>query len=292
MPAKQQGAQMQQDVTVVCGGGGPWGTAWMTGLSLGLAEAGVNIRAAGTFIGTSAGSVIGSQLTSGLSLETLYARQTDPALQPQLLAPPPGRLEAMTALLRLPETEKLRAVCDLAKATQSLDRATRAGEVAKRLGLASYDWPAQKLLITAVDTETLELVVFSNDSGVSLLDAVSASTAVPGVWPVTEIGGRSYIDGGVWKTAENAHLAAGAPRVLILAPMGAVGGTMLGGTSGLGADVAALQAQGAQVVMIAADAASLRTMAPGPMAPETRRPAAEAGRAQARLVASQVQELF
>lgn len=283
---------MQQDVTVVCGGGGPWGTAWMTGLSLGLAEAGVDIRAAGTFIGTSAGAVVGSQLTSGLSLEALYARQTDPALQPPLLAPPPGRLEAMTALLRLPEGEKLRAVCDLAKATQSLDRATRAGEVAKRLGLASYDWPAQRLLITAIDTETLELVVFSNNSGVSLLDAVSASTAVPGVWPVTEIGGRTYVDGGVWKTAENAHLAAGAARVLILAPMGALGGAVLGGTTGLGADVAALQAQGSQVVVIAADAAAQRTMAPSPLAPETRKPAAKAGRAQAKLAAAQVKQLF
>jgi NTE family protein len=287
---------MRQDLTLVCGGGGLWGAAWMIGLAYGLSEAGIEIRQAGTIIGTSAGSVAGSQLSSGVALRDLYARQTDPALQPQLLAPPPGSLNAMLGLTRqdwASQEQKLRAVCDLAKQTHNLSREAREAEVLKRLGLPAYDWPAaQKLLITAVDVETLALTVFSAASGVRLVDAVSASTAVPGVWPVTDIAGRAYVDGGVWKTAENAHLAAGAKQVLILAPMGAVGGGALGGASGLEADVAALREGGSEVVMIAADEASLRTMAPSPMQPETRKPAAEAGRAQARLVADQVRRLF
>lgn len=286
---------MRQDLTIVCGGGGVWGTGWLTGLAFGLYEQGIDIREAGTFIGTSAGSVASSQFTSALSLETLYARQTDPALQSAVLPPPPGSLEAMTKLLRPQngtKAEGLRAVCNLALRTQSLTPEAREAEVVKRLGLPSYEWPAQKLLITAVDTETLELVAFSAASNVRLLDAVSASTAVPGVWPVTQINGRSYVDGGVWKTAENAHLAAGAKRVIILSPMAGLGGAALGGGSGLDEDVASLQAQGSEVVVIAANESALRAMAPSPMHPETRKPAAEAGRAQAQQVVAQIRHFF
>jgi len=287
---------MRRDITLVCGGGGLWGTAWMTGLALGLAEEGVDIRQAGSFIGTSAGSVMSSQLTSALSLEELYARQTDPAKQAKLRAPDAGSLEAMVAQLQKPwasNEDRLRAVCDMAKRTQNLSKAEREAEVVKRLGLPAFEWPAaQKLLITAVDTETLELVAFSAASEVRLLDAVSASTAVPGLWPVTEINGRAYVDGGVWKTAENAHLAAGAPRVLILSPMGGLKGGMLGGGSGLEADVAALRAQGSEVVVIKAGEPAFHAMGPSPMHPETRKPAAEAGRSQGRAAAAQARHLF
>jgi len=41
------------------------------------------------------------------------------------------------------------------------------------------------------------LTVFTKDSGVELTDAVTASCAVPGVWPPVTINGRGYIDGGV-----------------------------------------------------------------------------------------------
>jgi NTE family protein len=55
-----------KDVTLVCGGGGVWGVAWMTGIAIGLAEAGLDLREADSFIGTSAGSIIGTQLASDL----------------------------------------------------------------------------------------------------------------------------------------------------------------------------------------------------------------------------------
>src|SRR5579871_6188584 len=132
---------MRQDVTLVCGGGGLWGTGWMTGLAFGLFEQGIDLRQAGMFIGTSAGSVVGSQLASGQDLGQLYARQTDPALQPPLLPAPPGSLEAMTKLLHPrhgDDTARLRAVCDLALRTSNLDKPARAAEVAKRLGLPGH----------------------------------------------------------------------------------------------------------------------------------------------------------
>lgn len=278
----------QPGLTLVCGGGGLWGAAWMTGLVAGLQHAAVDIRGAETLIGTSAGATVCTQLASRLSIDDLYARQADPARQLPLLAPPAGALEAVMGVMQREwksEDDRLEAICALARRAPPLDPAVRREQVEKRLGPPSPEWPARRLLITALSLETRELAVFSRDSGVSLVDAVSASGAVPGVWPVTTIAGVDYVDGGVWRTAENAHLAAGSPRVVILAPMGNVGGGSSGAESGLERDVATLRAQGSAVIVIAADGDALAAMAPNPLDPVTRKPAAEAGLAQGATVA-------
>ena len=70
---------------LVFGGGGVTGVAWETGLLLGLAEAGLDLSTADVFVGTSAGSVVAAQLTSGVPLEQLYAAQlaAGPARSPR-----------------------------------------------------------------------------------------------------------------------------------------------------------------------------------------------------------------
>jgi NTE family protein len=80
------------------------------------------------------------------------------------------------------------------------------------------DWPERDLRITAVDTASGEFTVFTRASGVDLVAAVAASCAVPTVWPPVEIGGRTYMDGGMRSTA-NVDVAAGAERVVVLAPL-------------------------------------------------------------------------
>jgi NTE family protein len=79
----------------------------------------------------------------------------------------------------------------------------------ERLGLPSDQWPVRSLSITAVDTATCELCVFNAQSGVGLIDAVSASCAVPGMSPPMRANGRCYMDGGLWRNGENAHVARG-----------------------------------------------------------------------------------
>src|SRR5690348_17177927 len=58
---------------LVLGGGGVAGIAWELGIITGLHDAGVDVRGADTIIGTSAGSVVGTQITSGTDLESLFA---------------------------------------------------------------------------------------------------------------------------------------------------------------------------------------------------------------------------
>ena len=83
--------------------------------------------------------------------------------------------------------------------------------------LPSQHWPQRTLHITAVDAHTGEPVVFDRDSGVDLVDAVAASCAGGG-FPYT-IGDRRHIDGGYRRSSENADLAAGYGRVLVLSPL-------------------------------------------------------------------------
>jgi len=92
-------------------------------------------------------------------------------------------------------------------------RATR-GRSAR---LVSTDWPAA-LQVTALDADSGELHVFDACCGVSLLDGVAASGAIPGVWPLERFAGRFWIDGGM-VSAANAHLASGYGRVVVIAPV-------------------------------------------------------------------------
>ena len=279
-------------LTLVCGGGGVWGVAWMTGIAMGLADGGLDLRSAAAFFGTSAGSVVSSQLASGLAPETLYRRQADPAHQPYERGPVNDGLNVFIELRNRvwrDDNERLRVVCDLACEAKTITPAQRRADIVERLGLGdALAWPAKPLGLTAVDVETLDLAVFYAASGVALADAVASSCAVPCVWPPTPVGGRLYVDGGVWRTADNAHLAAGAKRVLILSPTGALEPS----TAKLEADMERLKAQGAPVEVIVPDPTSLETMAPGLLNPIVRQPAAEAGRRQGAREAERVRGLF
>jgi NTE family protein len=203
---------------LVLGGGGITGIAWELGILTGLAEAGVDLTDADVVVGTSAGSVVGAQVTNGVPLANLYASQ---------LVPPDaeigGRLSRIAALKLVPPyvlpgsgREKLARVGRVARASHEPGSIDREGVIRARLPV--HSWPDRDLRITAVDTESGEFTVFTSASGVDLVAAVAASCAVPTVWPPVEIGGRSYMDGGMRSTA-NVDVAQGAERVVVLAPL-------------------------------------------------------------------------
>ena len=284
------------DTTVVLGGG-VWGIAWMAGLIKGLAERGIDMSQAEAFIGTSAGSVVSAQLTGGMSIDDLYRRQAEPASQAP--EPLPASNESLAALMGLMQQrwvdfdEKGRQLGALALSAKTMDPDLRKAGIARRLGLSNFDWPDRYLTITAVDAQTGKLCVFNRTSGVGLVDAVAASCAVPGVWPPTHIGDKSYIDGGVGRSPDNAHLALGARSIIVLSPVGrstAVG--LDNEPSAISQDLAELRQRGAKVVLIEPDAASLAAQAPHPLDPATRQPAAIAGRNQGLREAEQIKRSF
>jgi NTE family protein len=265
---------------LVLGGGGVAGIAWTTGLLVGLAEHGQDLTGADLLVGTSAGSVVAAQVTSGRPLAELYARQADPALHaPEIAAEIDfekfaadfgGAVTGATD-----PAEVRRAVGKLALAAETVSEADRRAVIEARLPV--HDWPSRRLVIVGVDAETGEPRRFDRESGVSLVDAVAASCAVPGVWPPVTIDGRKYVDGGV-RSAENADYATGFTRVTVVSPLGP--DAPLPMEKPLLQVLDDLRAAGAEVTLITPDEASKAAVGDNPLDPATRTPAAEAGRAQ------------
>jgi NTE family protein len=141
------------------------------------------------------------------------------------------------------------------------------------------------VLIVAVDAHSGEPVVFDRDSGVDLADAVTASTAGPG-GPPHGVGGRRYIDGG-YRSNENADLAAGYQRVLVLSPFGGRSRTPAEWGLHLAAQVDGLRGGGSRVEVIVPEGPASEIFAFGAnqMDPSTRPVAARAGYEQGRGVA-------
>jgi NTE family protein len=209
---------------LVLGGGGVGGIAWITGLLAGLAEAGQDVTGADVLVGTSAGSTVAAQLGSGLGLEKLYSQQIEPGGQSTEIMVDldrERRVAEIGAIIGSASTvpEMRRAVGTFALHAATVPERERRAVIESRL--PSREWPTRTLKIVAVDAETGEPRVFENTSGVSLVDAVTASCAVPGVWPPATIDGRRYVDGSV-RSSANADYAAGASRVLVIVPLGTV----------------------------------------------------------------------
>jgi NTE family protein len=302
---------MINNVALVLGGGGAAGQAWQIGVIAGLAEAGLDMtEAADLVIGTSSGSTTAAQMRSGIPAAKLLAAVLSPPVQPvgQNQERPPS-LPMATVF------ERLRAIGAAATSAAELQRAMgafglesdsilgpaaagqRRAMVAARLPRA--EWPDRPMIVVAVDAHTGELAAFDRDSGVDLVDAVTASTALPGMAPTHNINGTHYINGGV-RSGENADLASGYANVVVLSPFGGWSQTPLqaGQFEGLrrdpewGTDLAseveALRKQGSRVEVITPDADSLAAMGTNQMDPATRIPAARAGYAQGKQEATHV----
>ncbi len=267
---------------LVLGGGGVSGVAWETGLLHGLAELGIDLRTADLVVGTSAGSIVGAQIGGGSELSTLYQRQLDGYVSDE-----PVKLGASTisqfvgaGLMSKNLTDYGQRMGRAALKAKTVPEAERRRVIEERVG--HDNWPKFRLQITAVDAETGELIVFDSDSGVELVDAVSASCAVPMVWPPVTIGGRKYVDGGMRSTT-NVDVVAGCNRVVVIAPMAkgirrdSWASTQL---ASLGPDI--------RSVLVEPDAAARSRMGRNSLDPAFRRASAEAGFAQAPSVAEVV----
>lgn len=304
---------MVHNVALVLGGGGAAGQAWQIGVIAGLAEAGLDLtEAADLVIGTSSGSTTAAWVRSGIPAAELLASVLSPPVRPvgQSRELPPS-LPMATVF------ERMRAIGAAATSAADLRRAMgafglesdsilgpaaagqRRAMVAARL--PRPEWPDRPMIVVAVDAHTGELAAFDRDSGVDLVDAVTASTALPG-GPTHSINGTRYINGGV-RSGENADLASGFANVVVLSPFGGRnrtpperGADPAGQFEGLrrfpGADLAsqveALRKQGSHVEVITPDADSRAAMGTNQMDLATRIPAARAGFAQGKQEATRV----
>jgi NTE family protein len=300
---------MIHNVALVLGGGGAAGQAWEIGIIAGLAEAGLDMtEAADLVIGTSSGATTAAQVRSGIPAAELLASVLSPPVQPagQNRERPPS-LPMATVF------ERMRAISAAATSAADLRRAMGAFglESDSALGPAAEqrramvaarlprpEWPDRPMIVVAVDAHTGELAAFDRNSGVDLVDAVTASTALPGVTSTHSINGTRYINGGV-RSTENADLASGYANVVVLSPFGGRSQTPPAGQfeglrrppewgTDLVSQVEALRKEGSHVEVITPDAESRAAMGTNQMDPATRIPAARAGFAQGKREATRV----
>lgn len=287
---------------LVLGGGGSTGNAWLIGVIAGLFDAGLDVTTADLTIGTSAGSTAAAQITSATPTELLAAIL---AAAPQQRTGPvgsdSGRGPIGPAANHMERTSKI-----IASAEDAADMRRRLGAAALDMDaesdgsgqmrwratvaarLPSQHWSEQTVLITAVDAHTGEPVMFDRHSGVDLADAIAASCASGSPHG---IGDNRYIDGG-YRRNENADLAAGYERVLVLSPFGGRTRTPLDWGMDLAAQVDELRARGSRVETIFPDSSSEHMFGANAMDLSLRPPAARAGYNQGRALADQLTEFW
>jgi NTE family protein len=283
---------------LVIAGGGAAGNAWALGVIAGLSDAGVDVASADLIVGTSSGSTVAAQITSGTRPVDLYSailaepprppldrsardKQRGPALSG------PSYLEWSNTIIDSAQdpADMRRKMGAAALARDSSDGAAGArwrDIVAARL--PGLNWPEQRVLITAVDARTGEPVVFHSDSGVELVDAVAASTSAMTPYP---IGDDRYLNGS-YRRSENADLAAGYGHVLVLVPFGGRTRMPLDWGMDLATQVEELRSGGAIVETVFPDAGAGDVFDANALDPSTRSPAARGGFDQGRALAERL----
>ncbi len=282
---------------LILGGGGSTGNAWLIGVIAGLFEAGLDVTTADLTVGTSAGSTAAAQI-AGASPTELFAATIAAAPQQRTgaVAPERGRVP------NRPVTDHLDRIGRIIAASEDMaDMRRRMGAAALDMDAASDGswqaqwratvaarlpnqvWPERTVLITAVDAQTGEPVVFDRHSGVDLVDAVAASCSSGRPY---RIGPGRYIDGGYRTNAENADLAAGYERVLVLSPFSGRSLTPVGWGTHLATQVDELRARGSRIETIFPDSDAEHMFGANAMDPSLRPPAARAGHDQGMALAA------
>jgi len=286
---------------LVLAGGGAAGNAWELGLIAGLSNAAVDLTTADLIIGTSAGSTVAAQITSGMRPAELYAAILTEVHQPQAGGARSGRgrgpdssgpnyMEWSNGIIRAAkDAADMRR--RMGAAALVMDASDGSGQpwrdiVAARL--PNRHWPQQPVLIAAVDAHTGEPVVFDRHSGIDLVDAVAASTSA--MIPY-RIGRKRYINGG-YRRSENADLAAGYGRVLVLSPFGGRSRMPPEWGMDLATQINELRAGGSKVETVFPDGGAGDVFNANALDPSTRGPAARGGYDQGRALAEQLGDFW
>ncbi len=228
---------------LVLGGGGVLGEAWMMGVLAGVEDAtGFDLRGCEYFVGTSAGSIVAAHLVAG------NAPRRPPSVGSEIeLASPAavgGLASAAVQAARRAGAWAMAAASTFAPL--ALGVAAPGGAVMRAALLRRLPRPAEtldelrlrversgarfdgRLRVVAVDRRSGRRVVFGSPGApaASVGQAVEASCTVPWLFAPVQIGGREYVDGGVWSPTNLDIAPAGRDTyVLCLNPTASLSGT-------------------------------------------------------------------
>jgi NTE family protein len=304
-----RGKTTQARVGLVLGGGGILGGAWLVGALHALVEAtGWDPAAARYIVGTSAGSVLSSLVAEGLPTWFMVHHQSGGDVEgmtdrfgdrirhadegsrrlrtwsgqiPRPVLGSPG-LALRTAVKpwRYPPTTALTGW--VGRGFLSTDEVGRMVRTVVQEGWSQHP----NLWIVALDYATGRRVVFGRKGSpeAHLWQAVEASCAIPGLYRPVPIGGRLYVDGGVWSPSNLDLLAkADVDTVVALNPMSSLAPGLpttilerierrVRASSGrrLGREARRLRARGVRVLLVQPESEDLDAMGVNLMDPTRR----------------------
>jgi NTE family protein len=229
---------------LVLGAGGVLGEAWMMGVLAGIEDAtGFDLRDCDYYVGTSAGAIVAAHLVAGQSPRrpSSVGTEVDAPASPR---PVDGLAAAGLAAARRAGAWALATAATFAPLALGL--AAPGGAVARALLLRRLPRPKHalndlrrnierldarfdgRLRVTAVDRSNGRRVVFGSPGAprAGVAEAVEASCTVPWLFAPVAIGGREYVDGGVWSpTNLDAAPAGRDTQVLCLNPTASIPAT-------------------------------------------------------------------
>lgn len=273
---------------VVLDAGGVAGMAWITGLMCGLKFEGCDLSTADTLIASSLSALLAAQVRSGVALNNLFPMQA--------LAATPHSWQSVTShhsaqiselWTRLIHGTRTNFLDVLLSSRPLLTEEAWRAVVSEHIFM--LDWPTRGLKIVATDCISGEPVIIDRRSGISLLDAVIASCATPGlVYPIN-IGGRYFTDGGLC-SPKNIGFAKGARKVMVISPMGTAAWGNGNEQSSMQMDQ--LRQAGSEVLFVTPDYPSRVTFEDNPFLMQTRVHAAEAGLVQGSQLAQELRAFW
>ena len=241
---------MTNTLALVLGGGGSVGIAWEIGVLAGLTDAGVDATEASVIVGSSAGSVAGTQVRQGRSIESLVDEQRTPSTDDRSDPPRPTDLSGLFEIFgMIREAEErtpalFREVGRRAIAADTLPESVWIGRF-EHLG---DEWPDGDLRVTAVDCATGQRRIWTAADGVPLCAAVASSCAIPGVFPPVSLDGTRFIDGGLWSSSNlDVVLDADVDRAIFIGPLRAGDPAA---SRALAAEIGLLESEGVQTTSI------------------------------------------
>lgn len=208
---------------LVLGGGGIYLLSFYVGYFDTLLKNGVDLSQADIIVGTSAGSLGGAILASGMLAEVtqeLDALGTFPFLLGKLLpggAPNASQVRAHEITIGATDAkpETIQAIGRAAMAARNAAGPFQYEDAVEQV-IGITEWPSPALYATANDCYTGERIVVSHEDGSPINVACGASSSLPGTTGPTWLKDRLCMDGGMCQTSTHCDVVAGAKKALVI----------------------------------------------------------------------------